>query len=137
MMLQRDNCAMGRCKPGIAALRSAPLPTSKDVLHLSCSCVSPFGPAIRVTQPERSSFIHVGRFRYLLPLSKAGIFAVVRREKLRWGSLDAPNFVPCFSRMLPKICIPLFKVSIDCRSCVLHRRIIAVLYDGTRHAAKD
>src|SRR5258705_10899925 len=65
------------------------------------------------------------------------VLAIVSVRKFRWLALLPPDFLPGPLRMSSKLAIPIFKVSVDCRLCVIYRFIIAVVDDSARHAAED
>src|ERR1700686_5641517 len=70
-------------------------------------------------------------------LSITRILAVVRVRKCRGFPLAAPDFLPGSLGMLPEIGIPISEVTIDCRLCDIHRLVIAVVDNRTRHATED
>jgi len=65
------------------------------------------------------------------------ILAVIRVRKC-WGfPLAAPDFLSGSLGVLLEIGIPISEVLIDCRLCDIHRLVIAVVDDRTRHATED
>ena len=70
-----------------------------------------------------------------LPIMR--ILAVIRGRKCRGLPLATPDFLPGSLGMLLEIGIPIFEVSTDCRLCDIHRLIVAVVDDRTRHATED
>ena len=65
------------------------------------------------------------------------ILAVIGVRKLRGLAFLPPDLLASFLGIPLKLTIPIVEVSIDCRLCLIYRFVIAVVDDGTRHAAED